>query len=345
MAELVLQILPFDAEDTPMTEFSAYDRIVRQGTLSEPDGNPDPQFALPSTVNWMRALALLVSDAKLSFTDAAKTYSGVQKRQMKVHEENTIFEQMIFAAHQLSALEAMQKVPRSADVARVGIITWYYGIYSAASAMVVAQDGSFQDDHTGTASCWDQQIAARGFAVSPFALRVSSLVKTESSAQIALFPGRDVSTALTTTPLTVDDAHSACRSYLRGSVAWWGWRAEESLRASKEFKSLGVQNFRTKAARELRDTRLRSRSLCFMHQAFRYRGKANYREALFLGYGKAVETILSDYIENLSIVLRGFVAAAGAFSARRMGPALWNEFVSDLEAKRAFTLSPSDLWS
>lgn len=328
-----------------MTEFSAYRRIVEQGTLSEPNGAPDPQFALPSTANWMRALALLVVDSGLSFKEAANTYSGVQKRRMTTHEENSIFEQMIFAAHQLSALEATKSVPRSADVARVGIITWYYGIYSAASAMVVAQDGSFQDDHAGTANCWDQQIAARGLAPSPFALRVSSLVKSEAASEIAQFPGQDFSAALTTTPRTVDDAHAACRSYLRGSVSWWAWRTEEALRTSKDFRALGVQNFRTKAARELRDARLRSRSLCFMHQAIRYRGKANYREALFLGYGNAVETILSGYVENLSIVLRGFVAAAGAFAARRMGPALWQDFVTDLEAKRAFTLRPTGLWS
>jgi hypothetical protein len=328
-----------------MTQFSTYDRIVNQGTLSEPKGNPDPQFALPATINWMRALAILVSDAGLSFTEATKTYKNVQKRKLKPHEENSIFEQMIFAAHQLSALEAMKSVPRSADVARMGIIAWYYGIYSAASAMLVAQDGSFQDDHTGTASCWDQQIAARGLAVSPFALRVSSLVNSKAESEIVQFPGKDFATALTTTPRTVDHAHAACRSYLRGSVSWWSWRTEDALRTSKDFRLLGVQNFRTKAARELRDARLDSRSLCFMHQAFRYRGKANYREALFLGYGNDVETKLSGYVDNLSIVLRGFISSAGAFAAKRMGPDLWKEFVSDLESKRAFSLSPSNLWS
>jgi hypothetical protein len=33
-----------------------YDRIIKQGTINEPGGKPDPQFALPSTVNWMHAL-------------------------------------------------------------------------------------------------------------------------------------------------------------------------------------------------------------------------------------------------------------------------------------------------
>lgn len=47
-----------------------YTRIVDTGTLSEPKGAPDPLFALPSTVNWMRALALLVQDQAVSFNSA-----------------------------------------------------------------------------------------------------------------------------------------------------------------------------------------------------------------------------------------------------------------------------------
>jgi hypothetical protein len=37
-----------------------YDRIINQGTINEPGGKPDPQFALPSTVNWMRSLRILI---------------------------------------------------------------------------------------------------------------------------------------------------------------------------------------------------------------------------------------------------------------------------------------------
>ena len=36
------------------------------------------------------------------------------------------------------------------DLARVGIVTWYYGIYGAASAMIAAADGSFPETHAAT---------------------------------------------------------------------------------------------------------------------------------------------------------------------------------------------------
>jgi len=37
---------------------SLYKRITETGTLSEPNGVPNPIYALPSTINWMRALMM-----------------------------------------------------------------------------------------------------------------------------------------------------------------------------------------------------------------------------------------------------------------------------------------------
>lgn len=327
-----------------MSDFSLYRRFTEQGTLSDPDEVPNPRFALPSTVNWMHALALLVRERGVSFGTASALYGRVEKRTFTPQGENTIFEQLLFAVHQLSALEALRTLPCKADVARVGIVAWYYGIYAAASAMVAAQDGSFQDDHTGTANAWDRQFAATGKSMEPFALRLSSLVEAEYKAELRGLC-RVGSFPLTSKPSNSDEALGACCAYLSGSAGWWKWKSEESLKGSREFKALGVTDFRTKAARELRDTRLRGKSICFLHQAFRYRGKANYREALFLGHGHYVETLLVDYIDDLADVLHAFVAMAGAFVAKRLGAALWEAFLADLETHRAFQLSPRAVWS
>ena len=135
-----------------------YTRIVETGTLTEPGGVPDPQFALPSTINWMRALAILVTEHQLDYTSARAFYKGTTRRAFSDQEENTILEQLFFALHQLAALEAFRTIPRRADVARMGIVSWYYGIYYAASAMVCAQDGSVQDDHTSTGNSWDRNF-------------------------------------------------------------------------------------------------------------------------------------------------------------------------------------------
>src|SRR5690348_10217336 len=115
---------------------SLYSRITSVGTLSEPKGAPDPLFALPSTINWMRALALLVGHFGINASSARSFYGTVATRNATPHQENTVLEQLLFALHQCSSLHALRAVPRKADVARVGIVAWYYGIYAAASAMV-----------------------------------------------------------------------------------------------------------------------------------------------------------------------------------------------------------------
>src|SRR3546814_7959472 len=76
------------------------------------------------------------------FQSARIFYGKVQKREMDDRTLNTVCEQLLFAFHQLAALRALSAVSSKADVARMAIITWYYGIYGAASAMVAAADGS-----------------------------------------------------------------------------------------------------------------------------------------------------------------------------------------------------------
>jgi hypothetical protein len=58
-----------------------YERITKRrpnckGTLAEPDGTPEPRFALQGTVNWMRGLAIIVADEKISYASMRRFYTG-----------------------------------------------------------------------------------------------------------------------------------------------------------------------------------------------------------------------------------------------------------------------------
>lgn len=321
-----------------------YNRIIRQGTINEPDGKPDPQFALPSAVNWMHALRILTDDGGIDFKTASSFYVKEGKRNMDVKVENTILEQLFLGLHHLSALNQFRNGATAADYARVGVLAWYYGIANAASAMTAAQSGSFQEDHAGTARLWDEQIASRGLAMAPFNWRVSSLLEKTYKREVDALRNSSGG-KLQTRPTTKNDALGAAAGYLSGSAKWYAWKTEEDLKRTRVFKELGVENFRSKPARALRDQWLDRKPIGFVHQASRYRGKANYREALFLAYGPGTESALSGYVDNMHAVLRAFVAMAGAFASRRLGRKLWSEFIADVDVKRAFTTSALDIWS
>ena len=323
---------------------SLYKRLAKTGTISEPEGVPDPRFALPSTVNWMRALALLVDGQGIDASVASKFYSKVSPRNMEEKEANTIIEQLLFSLHQCSALHALRTIPRKADVARVGNVAWYYGVYAAASAMVTAQAGSFHDTHNTTADVWDRQIAERGLIMPPFEARISTLVKQKAKLELDKLLTVPRFKLGGRAPESQDEALGASHAYLSGNADWWYWRTQEDVRKSPHFRALNVSDFRTNAAKQLLNKSLSKRNMGFLHQAFRYRGKANYRDALYLGYGKSTETILTGYIDDLSKVLDAFVTCAGVFCSFRLGATVWDEFMDDVEQNRSFSTSPHMLW-
>ncbi len=322
-----------------------YNRIIREGTINAPKGHSEPEFALPSTVNWMRALAILLKHNNLNFDNACVFYNQqVRRPTITPFHENTVMEQLFLGLHHLSALEKLKDQKPCADYARIGILAWYYGITNAASAMTAAKDGSFQEDHAGTARKWDENFAATGLAMEPFNWRVSSLVEKTYKSEVDKYRAGN-SAKLRHIPTTPTGALGAAAGYLSGSANWYAEKKIKEIRGSNEFRILNVNNFRTKKAQELRDSKLSDRSIGFIHLASRYRGKANYREALFLAYGKTTEATLGSFIEDQAEVLRGFLAMAGAFVSRKLGPALWADFVADVDANRAFSTSAASVWS
>ena len=96
------------------------------------------------------------------------------------------------------------------------VMTWYYGVYCGASAMIAAQDGSQQHDHMGTANQWDRQFGARNLVPSPFSYRLMTLVTEQAATELAAF-NVDRSYELSRRPATRSDADAACAAYLSGT--------------------------------------------------------------------------------------------------------------------------------
>ncbi len=324
---------------------SLYERMRKHGTLTEtPSEIPDSVFALPSTLNWMRAEAILVKDCGLNFGSAKTFYRRVQRKELAEPQLNSVLGQLLFTLNQIAALRGMAAVPNMADVARVGIVTWYYGVYGAASAMIAAADGSFPETHAATARQWDQQFVVSKLAMKPFSDRFSNLISSTVESELKEPRSRGQG-KLKYVPKTVEDAWGCHTEYLSGTAKWEKGNVEQRVRGSPAFKELGFENFRPIAARKLRDDALKKKSIAFLHEAYRYRGKANYRDAIYLAYGKSVPKLAEGFICNLITVLTAFAAMAAGYCSTRMGRERWQEFMDDLEQQRAISLSPRDLWS
>lgn len=317
----------------------------KHGTLTDtPKDVPDTVFALPATLNWMRAKAILVANQRLNFSSAKTFFNRVRRKDLPEPQLNSVCEQLLFSLHQIAALKGLASVPNKADVARVGIVTWYYGVYGAASAMIAAADGSFPETHAATANQWDNQFVLRKLAMKPFSDRLGSLVSSEVKRELVL-PRSRGRHSLTSVPTTFEQAWGCHAGYLSGTASWEKGNLEQRVRCSSDFRALGVDNFRTTAARVLRDEVLGKKNICFLHEASRYRGKANYRDAIYLAYGKSVPKRAENFIDDLTTVLVAFSAMAAGYCSVRMGRNRWSEFIDDLEKGRAISLSPFDVWS
>ena len=244
--------------------------------LFEAKDQPKPTFAFQGTINWIRALSEIVGSDEFNDQVLAEKYSKVQRRKVNYDADTLVFENMLMAFHNLASLKSLDSdILHKYDVCRSAIIAWYYSTYFASSAMIAASSASVQETHASTARVWHSDFLEKDLLVYPFNLGLSSLVKSTVDSQVKEFRKNNVFD-LNNYPINIEESHGALVSYVSGTADYRKWEEENKVRTSSAFKKLGVENFRTKKARELRDAQLEKGFVNYLVQAFRYRGKANY---------------------------------------------------------------------
>jgi len=300
---------------------------------------PSPRSAFLGTTNWMRALAILASTGELKSDALKQHYSTVQRRQPNAEADTLAYEMLLMSLHNAASVKAFASPDLNHhDVISVGIVAWYYATYHVCKSMVAAASGSDPQTHAKTARIWQSDVAPNGLVVGPFRYVLNDLSPTNVANEIDSLRGRNPHD-LNTRPDDEDSAYSAIVSYLKGTAECARRRVEKKVRNSLEYRALGVDNFRTKAAREILDKALSNEKVNFLIQAFRYRGKANYRDAIYLSYGADNSDTVKEFVSDLSIVATKFVTMACHYVAKRTERGTWQSFVADLDANSHFTLA------
>ena len=133
-------------------------------------------------------------------------------------------------------------------------------------------------------------------------------------------------------------AYGAILSYLKGTAEYEQWRLEEHVKTSTAYRNAGHTSFRSNAAKELRNANLRPAHINYLVQAFRYRGKANYRDAIYLSYGANNSERVRQFVSDLGVVSGNFSLMAAHFVARRVVRADWEAYAADIREYSQFDL-------
>lgn len=301
---------------------------------------PTPRFAFQGTVNWMRGLAILV-DGQFSHQQLQQFYQRTQRRQANEQADALVYECLTMSMHNVSAIDSMVAIEDPYPIVRSAIVAWYYATYYAAKAMLAASSGADPQTHALAGKAWQSEIVGSGLVMRPFDLSITGITPNNvRDVMSRLRAGNNHD--LNTEPTDEGMAKGALYSYLKGTAEYEQWRLEEQVKDSREYKQAGFTSFRSNAAKVLRDAKLNPAHLNYLVQAFRYRGKANYRDAIYLSYGRDDTGRLRQFVSDLASVARTFSLMAAHYAAKRVVKNDWSEFIVDLEEYAKFQL-PFDL--
>ncbi len=271
----------------------------------------DYKYAFLGTINWMRALSFIIQ-ANPNLLDKYKKYLNNKIKKFYKHKDDfaVIFENILMAFHYINSLKTINSIitiDTISSITRTQIINWYYAIYYSTKAMTWSENKLYSEQHAGVAKDWHELIK-RNLVMEPFNFYLDSLVKEKYENKIEeykkILKVPKVSKPLNRYPENISDAYAAILAYLQGTANFYREKKENEIK-----DKLGIDNFRKKINRQKRDNYLSKYFVNFLHEAFRYRGKANYRDSLFLMYKKEdnKEDKLYELMRDLEIVGETFI--------------------------------------
>ena len=286
-----------------------------------------PYFSEQSALNWMRALSFEITrqngaNFRKQFEACRSAVRGQPKPALPPLGVGAVFEPLFGAVTNAMSLARLAADP--APFHRpASVVTWYYAIYNSVRAMFAAMGQPVGENHTAAMNAFASNLRMR--LPHPFNIHARHARNEDYATMLPSYPGVPSCNVSSTFDPSAGTAQGMLLEYLSGTARWYVERTKEKLRTQR-----GITNFRKRSDRELRNKWLQ-KDIAFLHCAFRYRTKANYRDAIYLAYGARELHVARAFAEDLAIVAQFMALSAFAFCEWLVGPDHLDNFTADLD--------------
>lgn len=288
-----------------------------------------PTFARQSTINWMKSLRLEIlrehgSSSKGQFESCLKHFTmAYPKKLAPTINSSSIFELLYSSLTYSLALQTSAKnTVNEAWMLPGSIVSWYYSIYFSVLSMFGSTGQNVDDNHTAVYRAFGSNLSEK--MPHPFNMRASHIKNEDYSSVLPSFSGASSYSLSKTFPETDDAARGMILEYLSGNAKYYTGKTKVSI-----LKRIPYSDFRTDVAKLERDKRL-PKIVAFMHCAYRYRGKANYRDGIYLTYGKNLASESKAFFEDMKVVSQFFFIMGLSLAYRTSLKPDVIEFINDV---------------
>lgn len=273
-----------------------------------------PTFARQSTINWMKALCFEIlnehgDSAREQFESCIRHFKAAYPKRLVPLNKSYIFESLYSSLSGCLALQTSAKnATKESWMLPNAIVGWYYSVYFSTLSMLGSTGQSVDDNHAAIYRAFGSNLSEQ--MPHPLNMTATHVSNEEYLSQLPKYTCSSRFSLSKNFPYSRDAAQGMLLEYLSGTAKYYTWQTKDRL-----LKRATYNDFRTKVAKEERNKQL-PKKIGFMHCTFRYRGKANYRDGIYLTYGKASADDTKEFLDDLKTVSQFMFVAALALAYR-----------------------------
>lgn len=313
--------------------------LYNQIQSADPTARPD--FSLQSTLNWAHALRHEIEFEHGTTPgqqySACKQIVGQWKQPKSPLHSTAVFEPLISAiTFAISADHLAQDANKAAWLRPTAVINWYYAIYRSCRSILASRGQPVHDTHTAVYKAYANNLAPH--MPHPFNMLAQYDRNEKYTCSLPDAPQAKAShLSMTSSPKDRGSNQGKLLQYLSGTSKYYVGKTKQNILAKASFT-----DFLTKAAQSKRDDKVQKK-VSFLHCAYRYRGKANYRDGIYLTYGSNILSGETGYCKSLFVSAR-FITLFALAVADRCRATETASFLADVSTSiKGIASAPSNL--